>query len=96
MVVLPVLDANRTTIDHVRDVRGHAIRRAAEHFGEVDGRVGVVSNPEQQDLPVELPHAADRALEPVRRHRQRVARYALGVGTQRRERERVVGSHRAR
>src|SRR5688572_33093765 len=79
----------------MRDVLRHTIRRTTQHLAEVNRGVGVVADAEEEDLRVELPGSPDGALEPMRWNRQRIARYAPSLGTERGERERVIGSHGA-
>jgi hypothetical protein len=96
VVVFEIVDSHRSPVAHVRHVLRNAVRHLGHDFGEVNRRVRVVPDSQKQYLSIELPHAADRALQTVRRQRQRIARYAHGVRSERREREGVGASNRAR
>ena len=59
VVVLPVVDPNRASVLEDRAVLRHAVRNAGEEFRQVERRVGVVADPEEEHLAVQLVHPAD-------------------------------------
>lgn len=69
MVVLPIVDPDREAALEDGEVLRRAIRNAGEKLRQVKRRVGVVTDSEKEDLPVQFVHAADRAFGNVRRKR---------------------------
>jgi hypothetical protein len=93
VVVLAILDPNRVPL--LEDGAGlrHAVRNAREQLRQVQGGIGVVVDPEEEHLPVQLVHMTDGALGEVGRKRQGTGGDALRPGTSRRESEQVAASH---
>lgn len=74
VVVLRVINPDGPTVLHDRAVLRHSIRNLREDFGEMDGRIRLMPDAEEQDLSVQFVHAADRTLGTVRRQWQRIGR----------------------
>jgi hypothetical protein len=93
VVILAVLEPNRAPL--LEDGAGlrHAVRNAREELRQVERGVGVVVDPEEEHLPVQLVHTTDRALGDVGRKRKRTGGDALRPWAGRREREQVAASH---
>jgi hypothetical protein len=66
MVVLTVVYPNRESVLKHRTVRRHAVWNAREELRQVQRGVGVMADPEQQHLPVQIVHPTDRALGDMR------------------------------
>ena len=60
VIVLQVLDAGGAPVLENGDVLRHAIRNVREQLRQVDRRVGIVVDTDEQNLAVEIVHAADR------------------------------------
>jgi hypothetical protein len=69
VIVLAVLDADRATVLEHGDVERRAIRHVRHQLGQMQRRVRVVIDAEEQNLPIELVNSADGTLRPVRRER---------------------------
>jgi hypothetical protein len=93
MIVLPVPHPHRPAplVQH-RAVLRHPVRNPRQQLRQMQRAVRVVPHPDQQHLPIHLPHPPDRALNPVRRQRQRVTHDPLRRRPEGRERERMPAS----
>jgi hypothetical protein len=67
MVVLPIVDPNRASVVEHRAVPRHTVRNRREKLRQVERRVGVMTNPEKEHLPVQIVHPTDRTLRDMRR-----------------------------
>ena len=72
VIVLPVIDPNRAAALKDRAELRHAVRNACDDFRQMERRVGVVLDPEEEHLSVEIVHPADRAFGDVGRKRKRI------------------------
>src|SRR5258707_1308315 len=96
MVGLAVLVALRlSTLQH-GGVLGLAIAHTRDVLGDMNRCVGIVSDPEQQYLPIELVHTAGRAVQAVGHVYWMRQRDSLGVRTDRGEGMGTVASQDAR
>jgi hypothetical protein len=93
MVILAILHPNRTPLLEDGAGLGDAVRNAREELRQVEGGVGVVVDPEQEHLPVQLVHMTDGTFGDVGRKGQGTGGDALRPWAGRREREHVVASH---
>ena len=92
MVILAIVDPNRAPILEDSAVLRHAVRNAREKLRQVERGVGVVTDPEEEHLPVQLVHPTDGTFEDVRREREWTGGDLRCLRAGRRERERVVAS----
>lgn len=67
MVVLSVVDPNGASILKDRAGLRNAVRNSVEEFCQVEGRVGVMVDPDEENLSVEIVYTTDRAFRDVRR-----------------------------
>ena len=74
VVVLHVIDPHRPAVLDHRAVLRHGVGYLRKDLSEMDGRILAMPDPEEQDLSVELVHAADRALGTVRWQREWIGR----------------------
>jgi hypothetical protein len=72
VVVLGVINPDGLTVLEDCAVLRHPIGHLCENFGDMDGCIRVMPNAKKQDLSIQLVYAASRALETVRRQRQRI------------------------
>jgi hypothetical protein len=72
VVVLPIFDPSRASVLEHCAVPRHAVRNRRKKFRQVKRRVGVMTDPEKQHLPVQIVHPTDRAFRDVRWKRERV------------------------
>ena len=92
MVILAVVDPNRAPTPEDGAVLRHAVRDAREQLRQVERGVGVVTDPEEEHLPVQLVHPTDGTFEDVRREREWAGGDLRCLRAGRRKRERVVAS----
>jgi hypothetical protein len=65
MVVLPIVDSNRPScLEHCAVLR-HTIGNTCEEFRQVECRISVMTNPEEEHLPIKVVHATDGAFRDV-------------------------------
>jgi hypothetical protein len=96
MVVLLVVDPNRPSVLEDRTVRRHPVWNAREQLRQVERRIGVMSDPEEEHLPVQIVHPPDRAFGDVGRKREWVRGDSGGSRSGRREGVAVVASQHTR
>jgi hypothetical protein len=72
MVILPIGDPHGASLLEDRAVLRHTVRNAREEFRQVERGVGVMTNPEEQHLPIQIVHPTDRTFGDVGRKRERV------------------------
>jgi len=70
MVILSIVDPNRTPILEDGAVLRHAVRNAREKFRQVEHGVGVMTNPEEEHLPVQFVHTTDGTFGDMGRNRK--------------------------
>jgi hypothetical protein len=70
MVVLPVVDPNRSSVLKNGAVPGHAVGNTREEFRQVERCICVMTDPEKKNLTIEIIHATHRAFGNVRRKRE--------------------------
>ena len=95
MVVLQVVQPHRAAVLDDRAVPRHAVGNTREQLRQVDGGVGVVPDPEQQHLAVQLVDATDGTLGYVGWQGHWVLRDPLRLWAGRCEGLRVVASQHA-
>src|SRR5882724_5243761 len=61
MVVLLVVDPNRTTVLEDRAVPRHPVRNGGEELRQMECRVGLMTDAEEEHLSVQIVHPTDRA-----------------------------------
>jgi hypothetical protein len=72
VVVLLVVDPHRASVLEHRAVPRHMVWNPREELRQVERRVGVMTNPEKEHLPVQIVHPTDWAFRDVRRKGERV------------------------
>jgi hypothetical protein len=95
VVILAVLEPNRAPLLEDGAGLGHAVRNAREQLRQVERGVGVVIDPEQEHLSVQLVHMTDGTLGNVGGKRKGAGRHPLRLGASRGEGEQVGASHDA-
>jgi hypothetical protein len=93
VVILAVLEPNQVPLLEDGAGLGHAVRNAREQLRQVERGVGVVIDPEQEHLPIQLVHMTDGTLGNVGWKRKGAGRHPLRLGAGRREGEQVGTSH---
>jgi hypothetical protein len=92
MVVLLVVDSNRTAALEHRAVRRHPVGNAREQLGQVKRRIGVMTDAEKKHLPVQIVYPTDRAFRDVRRKREWVGGDSSSFGAGRGEGVEMIAS----
>lgn len=95
MVVLLVVDSNRASVPEDRAILRHAVRNSRENFRQVQGRVGVMTDPEKEHLPVQVVHTTHRACGDMRRKGEWVGSDPGGLRSGYREGVAVIASQYA-
>ncbi len=70
MVILSIVDPNRAPILEDGTVLRHAVRNASKEFRQVEHGVGVMTNPDEEYLPVQFVHTTDGTCGDVGRNRK--------------------------
>ncbi len=84
MIVLQIVDPHALPVLHHHAVPRNAIRHLGHELGEMERRVGVVPDAQQQHLPIEIVHPSHRTVRNMRRQRQRRLHDRLGADRWRR------------
>jgi hypothetical protein len=95
VVVLPIVDPDPASFLEDRATRRHAVRYARDELRQVERRIGVMADTEQEHQPVQIVHPPDGAFGDVGRKRKRIGDDPGGLGTGRREGLRVIASQHA-
>lgn len=95
VVVLTVLDPLGPAVAQDRQRFRHAVGHAGHDLGQVERRVRLVPDAEEEDLAVQLVHPAHGALGDVGRERERVDEDPGGCRARRREGEEVIAAPHA-
>ncbi len=85
VVVFSVIDSNRPAVLEDGAVGRHTVWNVRDELSQMERGVGVMTDTEQEHLPVQIAHAPDRALGDMRRKREWVGRDPRGVRSRRRE-----------
>lgn len=80
VVVLSVIDSYRAPIPNRGAVPRHAIGNAGQQLGQVQCGIGLVPDPEEEHLAVEIVNPSDGASGYMGRERQRIGEDRRGVG----------------
>ena len=80
VVVLVIREFDRDSVLDDRDALRYAVGDPGDELGEVERRIDLVIDAEQEHLSVELVHSAHGALRNVRREGKRVLQDDLGSG----------------
>jgi hypothetical protein len=70
MVVLPVIDPSALSVSEHRAMPRHPVGNAGEELRQMERGIGVMTNPEEEHLPVQIVYPADRAFGDVRWKRE--------------------------
>ena len=92
VVVFLVVYPNRASILEDRAVPRHAVRSARDDLRQVERSIGVMTDAEQEHLPVQIAHPPDRAFGNVGRKRQWVGGDPGSLRSGRREGVDVIAS----
>jgi hypothetical protein len=92
MVIFAVVDPNGASVLQNRAVLRHAVRNACEELRQVKHRVGVVIDPKEEYLPVQIVNATNRTLRDVRRKREWIGGDPVSFRSGRREGMNVIAS----
>ncbi len=93
MVILAIIDTNRTAILKNGAIFRHAVRNAGEEFRQMERSVIVVIDPEEKDLPVQSVHTTDGTVGGMGRNGKGTGGDLRRIGAGRRESKRVVAAH---
>lgn len=93
MVILSIFDPHRSPIEEDGAVLRHAVWNASEDFCQMQSRVGVVADPQEEHLPVQFIYMPYGAPENVRWNGEWAGDYLGGARAGRRKGEWVVASH---
>ncbi len=72
VIVFLVVNPDRPSVAEHGTGRRHPVRNAREQLRQVERRVGVMANPEQEHLSVQIVHPPDGAFGNMRRQRERI------------------------